>query len=283
MIRQDTTASYRKNKLSYNEILILFALGAAGGFLSGLLGVGGGIIFIPVFEYYFGKDYGGEELVRLILANSFGAILIAGIASSIKHYRMGNFHLSIILKIALPAIVTGSILTKLIATQSWYKEEYFKGLFIFILLFTVIRSITHKRGMDEEERPVKRRTLPLIGVLAGAISALSGLGGGVAIIPLLTELSKMNIKKASAISIGVIPIIVLPYLVIYAMQDIGHEVKYQLGYVNFIALFPIAVGITIFSSYGVKVAMRSRSRVLQIIFAALILTLIIRFTIGLIE
>ncbi len=268
--------------MSYYDILILFLLGAAGGFLSGLLGVGGGIIFIPVFEYYFGQNYGGEELVRLILANSFGAILVAGIASSIKHYKLGNFHLSIILKIALPAIVAGSILTKLIADQSWYKEEYFKGLFILILLVTVAKSTRRRDVEDEVEKPLKKRTLPIIGLITGAISALTGLGGGIAMIPLLTEVAKMNIKKASAISIGVIPIMVLPYIIIYALQDPGHNVPFQIGYVNFIALFPIAVGIIIFSTFGVKAAQRWNSRVLRIIFAALIIILIIRFTIGLI-
>lgn len=271
--------------MGIEEILVLIALGAIGGFLSGLLGVGGGVIFIPVFEYYFGAKLGfeGEELVRFILANSFAAIVVAGISATRKHRKMGRFYPRMILTIAIPAIVTGSVITQLIASRPWYKEEYFKGLFILVLFYTVVRTLLKKHPKEQEEAPIRSHVLPLIGMAAGAVSSLSGLGGGVALIPLLTGFAKLDMKKASAVSIGVIPVMVLPYVLIYSFQQTTYDGPLQFGYLSVLALLPVSVGVLVFSSLGVKVAQRSHDRTLRYIFATLILILIVKFTIQLIQ
>jgi uncharacterized membrane protein YfcA len=73
------------------QIILLLLTGALGGFMSGLLGVGGGIIFVPVIDYYLQKQgINGHLLVNLILANSLATIVFTGAAGSIKQFKLGK-------------------------------------------------------------------------------------------------------------------------------------------------------------------------------------------------
>lgn len=262
------------------ELLIVYLLvGTLGGLLSGLLGVGGGIIFIPLFDFMFrSAGIEGEELVRFILANSFLTIVFAGISSSLKHRKMGNFHWKEVITIALPATITGSLLSQWIATSSWYREIYFKWVFIVVILFTLWRTWANRaKSEDVSKGTFHRAKYALIGLLTGMISAISGLGGGIAMIPLLTMFGKLDIKKASAISISVIPIMVLPFLVIYANGNPQHVFDWSLGYLQFQFILPVILGVMIGSPLGVRWAQKMESKKLQLIFAALLLVIVSKY------
>ena len=62
--------------LEWFDYLLLIAAGAIGGFMSGLIGVGGGIIFVPILTYFLSRlGYADEVLVKAVLANSLFAII----------------------------------------------------------------------------------------------------------------------------------------------------------------------------------------------------------------
>jgi uncharacterized protein len=265
--------------LELELILIYLAFGIIGGLLSGLLGVGGGIIFIPVFDHLF-RSLGieGEELVRFILANSFLAILFAGMFSGLKHMRMGNFHLREVLTIAIPATITGSVLSQVITSALWYKEIYFKIVFIAVILVTLWRTwVSIRRKEVREEIEYRPKTYASIGAATGLISAVSGLGGGIVMIPLLTMLGKLDIKKASAISISVIPIMILPFLVVYALGEPTTLYSYSLGYMQFQFILPIVAGVFLGSPFGVRMGQRMKSVHLQLIFSVLLIIIVARY------
>ena len=88
--------------MDYSLILTLFFFGIVGGFISGLLGVGGGIIFVPILSTVLATiGYGDEELAKYILANSFAATFFAGAVSTLKQYKLNSFYPKRILKTAL--------------------------------------------------------------------------------------------------------------------------------------------------------------------------------------
>lgn len=218
--------------------------------------------------------------MRWILANSFLAILFSGMLSTIQHKKRGFFEFSTMLSIAIPAMISGSLLSNLIAHFEWYSDSLFKLIFISVLGFTLWRSIVKNRRHDGPGQAV--HSLPLyilIGLITGLVSALSGLGGGVAMIPLLTLLAHREIKEASAISIGVIPMMVIPFLVSYALaqpQQIPHS-GLATGYLSFTSVLPVAAGIAFGAPFGVRSAHKMANHKLQTIFAILLLILMLKY------
>lgn len=265
--------------MEITELLLLLTLGALGGMLSGLLGVGGGIIFVPVFDFVFRKaGAAGEELVRFILANSFLAIFFSGLSSTYQQRKRGYFFPEIIAQIALPAMLSGALMSHLIASYNWYGSAGFKVFFVLTLLFTLWRTFLKRRKSNytvaEVNKPI---VFILIGIITGLISALSGLGGGVAMIPLLQLLTGRNIKTASAISIGVIPLMVIPFLIVYGLQNPSINGSLQVGYLNFLAVLPLLTGIIPGSRMGVGLAHKMQEKYLLYIFAVLLILLILKY------
>lgn len=266
--------------MDYLVIIILLLLGLVGGILSGMIGIGGGLIFVPMFDYLF-KTHGidGSELVKFTLANSFFCIFISGIITSVKQYRQDNFYFKEIIYTAIPAILTGLLFTWLITGFSWYSEEMFKGLFVLLLIYTVVRTFMRGSKKDMQELPFSRNKLVTIGLLTGIASSLSGLGGGVVMIPLYRNLLHMDMKKASSVSIGVIPILLLPMLVVYLSGNPGHvtsEVTLW-GYLAPLYVLPISVGLWLGTGLGLKFAKKLSNQTLQYIFAGLLTILIIKY------
>jgi uncharacterized membrane protein YfcA len=259
------------------ETLLYTTAGAAGGFLAGLLGVGGGIIFIPVFQYIFTqKGIDGEELVRFTLANSFLSILFSGITSSRKHYKKGNFHIRPILSIALPAIITSSLLSFLITDIDFYTDRIFRIVFLIMLGYTLIKQF--RNSASSTGTPTMWRYLT-IGLITGATSAISGLGGGVVMIPLLLHWAGYDMKKASAVSIGVISILVIPMLVVYGLQspqDLG-KLEWTLGYLSMSITPFVVLGVFIGAPLGIKTAQKAKNSTLKAIFGALIALLMVKY------
>jgi len=117
------------------------------------------------------------------------------------------------------------------------------------------------------------------GLLTGVIAGLSGLGGGVIMIPLFTQYLKMGIKKSASISIGVIPIMMIPMILLYGSYDPIHVEGSQWGYILPGMFFPLVGGLLFAAPLGVTVGQKSSSKRLKIIFAVLIVAVIIK-TIG---
>lgn len=263
--------------IEYLETFAYVLAGIAGGFLAGLLGVGGGIIFIPVFQYIFTKHHlDGEELVRFTLANSFLSILFSGISSSRKHHQRGNFHIKPILMIAIPAIATSSILSYLITDIDFYTDRIFRLVFLIMLGYTLVKQFKKKTVASGSPSLVK---YVLIGLITGATSAISGLGGGVVMIPLLLHWAGYDMKKASAVSIGAISILVIPMLLVYALQTPSTDAHMMrtLGYLSLSITPFVILGVFIGVPLGIKMAQRANNNSLKAIFGALIALLMVKY------
>ncbi len=270
--------------MEITELILALIFGVLGGMLSGLLGVGGGIIFIPVFEWIFRqKGLEGEELVRMMLANSFLAILFSGITSSLKHKKLGTFYPKEIITIAIPAMIVGSSMSYMITTMSWYVDVYFQMVFVVVISVTLWRLFVSRKKNNQQELAYDVKPYVGIGVATGLISAFSGLGGGVAMIPLLTLVLKQDMKKAAGISIGVIPIMILPMLVVYAFQAPAHQFLGAIGYLQFLIVLPVVIGIFIGSPLGVSIGKRIKSTHLKLIFAILLNLIGIKYSYQLIN
>ena len=267
------------------EIIALLILGGIGGLLAGMLGIGGGIIYVLLFSHYLPlTGIPNHLIVPAIVANSMFAIFFAGISGSYKHYKNKNFHPKQILIIGSAASIASIFFSDLIINGTWYTKDKFTYLFIFLLLFIAFRILKNKKA-DQVLLNEKSSTQGFIftGLFSGTIAAFSGIGGGVLIVPILTDIMKIPIKKATAISLGVISIMAF-FTSAYAM--LFSKVSIQIaaphfGLIVYSLALPVAAGSLLFSPFGVQLAAKLSPSKLRLLFASFLLLVIAKMIIDL--
>jgi len=268
--------------LEWFDYLFLIAAGAIGGFMSGLIGVGGGIIFVPILTYFLSRlGYADEVLVKAVLANSLFAIIFTGGTISFKQYRLGNFYPKEVLATAIPGIISSLLMSSLIEMGTWYSKTLFNLVFGALLLPLIFKTFFGKKLVERDAKDeIPRKYYNIIGALTGIVSSLSGLGGGVIMIPAFTDGLKLNIKKASSISTGVIPLFALPISIYYMFQQPSTMIStFQLGYVCFPVISPIILASFLFSPLGVKTAHASKPQTIRLVYGLFICILFVKILI----
>ncbi len=109
------------------------------------------------------------------------------------------------------------------------------------------------------------------GFFAGIVTALSGLGGGVVMTPVFTDVLKISIRKASSISNGVIPL----FAIAVGIYNLGDTPPYkvsewQVGYIVFPVIIPMILATFIFAPLGVKTAQKTPQATIRLVFAAMV-------------
>ena len=254
------------------DYFTIFLLGSIGGFLSGFLGVGGGIIYIPILNFYLSKmGLQGDDLVKGLLANSLFTIIFSGSISTYKQYKAGNFFPKQILETSLPGVVSVLITTYLIRNGSWYSYTVFNYVFASMLLLIALRMFSKSKSQIGEEKDATKMQYRITGFITGIVTAMSGLGGGVVMTPVFTDVFKQNIKKASSISNGVIPIFAI-VVGIYNLSGVPvskiHD--WQIGYIVFPVVLPMILSAMVFAPIGVNISHKTSQKIIRIVFATFV-------------
>jgi uncharacterized membrane protein YfcA len=257
--------------LSINDFIILFLLGSFGGFMSGFLGVGGGIIYVPVLDYFLSKYFHDTELVKAVLANSLFVIMFSAAVASYKQYKLGNLFFKEIIQTLLPGMASVVIMQTLINKGTWYSRDVFLYFFLSMLLFVVFKMFLSKPKTIIAESSTKADNYKynISGAFAGIVTAMSGLGGGVIMTPVFTEWMKLDIKKASAIS----TVVILGFAVVIGILNLNVVPQnsisnFQFGYILLPIALPLIIGTFLFAQMGVKTAQKSKSQTIRITFAS---------------
>ena len=125
------------------SLIIIFLLtGVISGFIAGLLGVGGGIIIVPISYFILlYLDYSPVYAMHVAIASSLGIICFTSISSIRSHLKLGNVNRSI-LKRWVPGIIIGSILGSYCA--SIISGKILVNIFIF-LAFLIALNMAFQR------------------------------------------------------------------------------------------------------------------------------------------
>lgn len=253
------------------DYLIIFLLGSLGGFLSGFLGVGGGIVYVPILDYFLSKlGLTNDDLVKAILANSLFTIIFSGSISSYKQYKLGNFYPREIFFTAITGIVSAVGMTLLIRSGSWYSKTVFSYFFAGMLLVIALRMFGSKSKPQHvvNDQKSKATGFSVTGFVAGIITAMSGLGGGVVMTPIFTDILKQDIKKASSISNGVIPFFAVAVGILnLASTPSTYVSNWQVGYIVFPVIVPMILSAMLFAPIGVTYSQKAKPQLIRLVFA----------------
>ncbi len=179
-------------------ILAFVGSGLSAGVLSGLFGVGGGTLVVPLLLLLGIPIHHavGMSLVYIVFASASG---------SVKHYRQDNIHLASALWMSAAAFFTSFVGVKIgVALPAQWLSFLFSGLMLLVLgIFAYRLHLEKKQGQQTWEPDFKPPLTGLMttGLIAGVFSSLFGVGGGFVMVPLLVILARFNLKKAAGTSL----------------------------------------------------------------------------------
>lgn len=270
---QDIIASL----LNYGPMIAaLAAAGIAAGFLSGLFGIGGGSVLVPVLYTAMGAAGVPEDIrMQVTLGTSFGVIGPTGYRSY-RAQRARNAVDMIALKRLAPAVFLGVIVG--VAIASVMSSEGLRWVWV---IAAIVMSIKLALGRDDwrlgDELPATRG-LELAAFAIGVLSALMSIGGGLFMVSLLM-LFGFPVLIAVATSSGFGPIIAATGLVGYIIAGWSAEglPPGSLGYVNLPAALVMLPTSVAFAPVGVRVAHGVSKRTLELAFAGFLALVAVKF------
>ncbi|MBE7557932.1 sulfite exporter TauE/SafE family protein [bacterium] len=258
--------------------LLTFGVSILAGVFGALLGLGGGIIVVPLLTLGFGIDIRhavGASLVSIIATSS-------GAAAAYVRDRLTNLRVAMLLEIAT---TSGAITGALIA--GFFNTRWLYLIFGIVLAWSAIAmmqkrrervtDVTHDRlaarlrlsggyfdaarGKEITYKVEHTRLALALMYLAGILSALLGIGSGILKVPTMDLAMRLPIKVSSATSnfmIGVTAAASAAYF-------------FSRGYVNPFITAPVAAGIVIGATLGSRLLGRMKSSRIRAIFLVVLI------------
>lgn len=151
--------------------------GAGAGLLAGLIGIGGGIVVVPVVYYgLVSSGVGPDEAVHVAVATSLAAILPAAMVSFLAHRRAGNTDFTF-LRDWGPGIAVGVVAAQFAAPH--VRGTFMTATFAVLCLVFAIRFAFPERFQPITGRPPGGKFRQIVGVGIGISSGFAGIGGGI--------------------------------------------------------------------------------------------------------
>ncbi len=254
--------------------LVLLGVGAVGGFLSGLLGVGGGIVFVPTLYFTLQAFFPGHyHLMHVAVATSLSLVMATSASSAYWHNKRGAVDFDLVRTWTLPnicGVITGTILA------SYVNSTFLKDFFSIIMGLIAIYIVTAKDAAEDALPRPHRISKNIQKVLAGAIgmvASMLGIGGAILNIPLMNYIGlpiRRSVGTGSALAVTISLPGVIGYILI-GLYKASALPPYCLGYVNWMALACILPMSMLFSPLGVHLSHKIPRQILRSIFAMVLL------------
>ncbi|MDH7488519.1 MAG: sulfite exporter TauE/SafE family protein [Anaerolineae bacterium] len=253
-------------------LLGYLALGIVAGILGSLLGLGGGILIVPGLTLLFGLP------IKTAIATSVVAVVTNSLAGSVVYIRKGFTHIKLAMILEITTTL-GALAGGLVAV--WVSGRWLYGLFALVAVYMVYAM---RRPPAAETADDPDGTLPAaftdpatgrevrygvhhvgmgvaVSTVAGVLSSLLGIGGGIIKVPIMCQVMGVPIKAATATSTFMIGITTATAAVVY----------YGSGLVVPALAIPVALGAVVGAQVGARLGAKIRSKALRTLFQAFLL------------
>lgn len=249
-------------------IISFVLLGGVAGMLSGLLGIGGGVMLVPCLVFLFGMS---EHLAQ----GTTLALMVPpiGLAAAYTYYKQGYVDLKIAALICLGFATGGWFGAKLATSLSnAVLAHIFAGALILIAMKMLLTHDAPEADQpaNSPKRPMSIITASfyaLLGLAAGIFSGLLGIGGGVIIVPALVYLFRLNQHEAQGTTLA----LMVPPIGLFASWE-----YYQQGDVDIGVGLLICLGFFFGALGGAHVAARLSNHMLSLTFAVSMLLVAVK-------
>ena len=234
-----------------------FVIGLGIGFIAGLLGVGGGFIIVPTLVLL-------GEPIHVAIGTSLACITLSSFASAYAHLRRNAVLFKVVLVkevFSVPFALVGAYLSAMMP------ENYLRTIFALILFYLARTLLKHGTGCHEmDEKEVKYKRIPFVGILSGLTSGLLGISGGVLNVPLFHAFVGLPMRYAVGTS----------SLALFFTALAATVAHYRLGQVDLHTALLLTPGILIGAHIGAVTAHRIEPSTLRKVFAGLLLVVAVR-------
>ncbi len=264
------------------EMLTLFAAmlttGVIAGVLAGLLGVGGGLVIVPMLEFALGVMKVDPSIrMQIAVATSLATIIPTSIASSRAHFKRHSVDISLAKKWA-PWIFIGALLGAWVASQ--VHSRVLSAIFATVAMLVALKLIL---PLDKKTITRQVPTGPAIipaPTLIGFISTMMGIGGGSLSVPILSMFGEpIHRAVGTAALFGLL--IAIPGTLGFMITGYGNPLLPggSIGFVNLAGLVVIAPVTVLAAPLGARLAHSMNQRQLTMIFGVFLLIVSIRMLI----
>jgi uncharacterized membrane protein YfcA len=258
--------------LTITHILILLATGVGVGFATGLLGIGGAFITVPV-TYWVVADMGvsPDMAIKIAFGTNLLVILPTAISGALGHNRRGAVRWKVALGLGLCGLV-GALLGATLATHL-PGETLRVGFGALVLAVALWMGLDTTLNLTKERGEKKESLFPLAlcGFPIGMITGLTGIGGGILAVPVLALAFGFPMHLAVGTSTAMIIFTSLGGVIGYAVNSPGvlELLPYSIGYVNLPIWLCLAATSVPMAQLGAKASHALPAKQLRYVFIAI--------------
>lgn len=254
--------------MSTTIIIILLLTGVLVGIASGLLGVGGCFIMVPV-QFWALKSIGIDPSVAIKVAfgTNLMVVIPTALSGALSHHKKGavlwNAAKILGISAAIGAIAGGTL-------AAYLPGNILKVAFGIAVLAGAIRMLTAKPiHLEEDEEPCQdMKTLLLWGFPLGIVSGIIGIGGGVLMIPIMVLILRFRMHQAVGTSTAVMMFAAVGGALSYMVNGLNVTglPPFSIGYLNLLQFIILAGTSVPMASVGARFAHKVPAKELKYLF-----------------
>ncbi|MFZ6644825.1 sulfite exporter TauE/SafE family protein [Undibacterium sp. TJN25] len=229
-------------------------MGVGLGAVGGLLGIGGGLIAIPVLTFLYGMDQHLAQGTALVMITP--NVLIG----FIRYRQRNQIDMGATGGLAVATIITSFISARFASMVGAHSLQFAFAIFLIVLAVYFLWQLRARASTAAPKAAVPKKFIPAVGVLSGAMSGLFTVGGGLVAVPALVSLFGATQMQAQAMALA----LVIPGSIV-ALFTYAHA-----GHVSWITGIPLAIGGITSVSWGVALAHKFSPLKVRVLFCSVL-------------